>query len=327
MTHLTRQLRDDPEPLFAQLILRPLRILVRGQDLGRFDGDRAVAHSYRVRGHRTASLRALDRVAWARIEEENGCHNITISRTYGELEDAEPCYYLPWIPDHTLGMKLKPSQKLTDQARFDAYVADDATRARAAAQRQMLQQIENAEHRAPRLFFTAMLTGCSVHIDGDRTQPNVYHGNAVRKQQASFSKKSFGAMTTRKEFQARMVDTDSSLRRGYRRMPWEHGEESSCVSVLDYDYRFWGNETLAAKWGNGADLLTPELREAGAQVKSMFAVVFGVRDLENDEWTFYGQRVYSYQRPWVEGMAAGAHRGHLGYEPRQIWPGHGHIQL
>lgn len=320
MTELTRHLRDCPYELFPRFVQQPLRIDVCGPD-GRRDGDQALDHSYRTRGERGATLRALDRVAWVRLDLDGNRHVATISRIYGELEDAEPCYYLPWIQNRTLGMKLKPSRKIEEDARFDAYpdrpgVDADAV-ARATAQRDMLRGIDNVERRTPRLFFTAMLTGCSVHIDGDAAQPNVFHGNATRLGNPA-GRKSTALMRTRKHFGRRMEETDAVLRHEYQSIRWDD-RDGSCVSVLDYDFRMWGNGALAQKWQHGADLLTDELRDAGARINDMRAVVFGAANLDG-AWTFYGQRIYRY-RIGQDPMAF------LGYPPQRIWPGHGHIQI
>lgn len=54
-------------------------------------------------------------------------------------------YWLPWKPDQTYRITLKPSSK--------ALVGAD-------------------------IFFTAVLTGCTVYVDGDPSEPTVYHSNA-----------------------------------------------------------------------------------------------------------------------------------------------------
>ncbi len=322
MTELTRQFRDVPYELFPGLIDQPLRIDVQGQGA---NPDQAVAHSFRQRDPSTATLRALDRVAWASMAVDGNRHVITISRTYDPVADTEPCYYLPWIPNYTLGMKLKPSRKVAEGERFAEYQGrdhvDGETWERATAQRAMLQGLADGR-RTPRLFFTAMLTGCTVHIDGLPTEPNVYHGNAAAVADPPGALNS-AHLPTRKRFQRRLRRIDRALDEGYQRMPWNDGGPSSCVSVLDYDFRRWNNDMLAAKWGHGADLLTDELRAQGAQIKDMRVIVFGMKNL-HDHWVFYGQRVYQYRRPNVLANVAW---GALGYPPRQIWPGHGHIQL
>lgn len=326
VTILTCRLRDYPYAVLPALAQEPLRIDVLGGDTA----NEAMAHSFRMRGERTATLRALDRVAWARIDRDAGRHVVTISRTHGELEEAEPCYYLPWIRDHTLGMKLRPSQKIADDGRFAAYNendhVDEAVLARATAQRDMLRAIEDDEERAPRLFFTATLTGCSVHIEGDPTQPNVYHGNADRLTGADGGVL-VADMTTRTAYRNRMGEIDAYLRQEYQGIPWAHGGANVSLGACDYDFRMWDHPALAPKWGRGRNLLTRQLREAGGVVRAMNAVVFGTRRRGNNEWIFYGQRVYQYQVTFVNGMMPGANFGYLGYPPRQIWPGPGHIQL
>ena len=101
-------------------------------------------------------VKGANRILFAKIDAAPpalNCYDVLFSETQLS-NDWFPVYWLPWHSTQTYRITLKPSLKHV-----------------------VLGLDGNAA--SPRHFFTASLTGCMVHVEGDPQAPTVYHGNAI----------------------------------------------------------------------------------------------------------------------------------------------------
>ena len=94
-------------------------------------------------------VRGRNRVLFANIVADPEAQNrYEVQFNAAQLTaDWFPVYWLPWQFNHTYRITLRRSKKVLNTAN-------------------------------PHVFFTAALSGCMVHVDGDPYEPTVYHSNA-----------------------------------------------------------------------------------------------------------------------------------------------------
>lgn len=189
---------------------------------------------------------------------------------------AFPVYYLPWAPDATARMKLKPSRK-------------HPTR-------------DGSGHTVdPAVFVTAAVQGCSIFIDGKPEEPVVYHLNATstggeifqktttREAQDSLRAK-VGVMADRHHrAQARYPKEGPRVGTGHARLRSSTHQTSHMSDYMPDFITSQGRQALTQRhatppsiwnlWGLLAAEWQYETIQAGT--------VFGIRT--NGKWAFYRQ--------------------------------------
>jgi hypothetical protein len=336
----TRNLRDNTAHFLANLNHRAICI---DENPGFNALPTVYGTSKAARDANTESLqvRAPDRICWAHFELRNDPDRFKVHIDHAPQNDYEPCYWLPWSPDKTIRITLKVSRKLTDQTgeRKNAYLQRgdlaQATKDHARQKLQVLNQavLDGGAMLNPRLFLTSMVTGCSVHIEGPPDAPTVYHGNATR------AGGTLATLTTRKGYATTANRIRDLLEKEYkhfsRNSPKGNVTQGTGLSMVDYDFQYWQNPTLAQKWNYGMPVLNhigiPVPTTAGNEhhVIKMEGAIFGVKDAGTGHWTFYFQQIYSYREfayvhgAWQAALAANPKPRKCGSVPQEFWPGGG----
>jgi hypothetical protein len=92
-------------------------------------------------------VKGENRVLYAHLDAVENSNAFDVDFSDAKLsKDWFATYWLPWYTSQTYRITLRPSKKNLLNADF---------------------------------FFTAALTGCTVHVDGDPWEPTVYHSNAA----------------------------------------------------------------------------------------------------------------------------------------------------
>jgi hypothetical protein len=330
----TRDLRDNTANFLASLNHRAICIDENSDSTAM---PTVYGTNKAARNANTASqqIRAPDRICWAHFELRNDPDRFSVHISHAPQNDYEPCYWLPWSKDQTNRITLKVSRKLTDQTGGlkNAYLQrvdlDQDTKEHA---RQKLDQLNQAVVAGgamlnPRLFLTSMVTGCSVHIEGPTDAPTVYHGNASREGGTLVTLK------TRKKYASTANRIRDLLEKEYkhfsRNSPKGNVNQGKGLSMVDYDYLYWQNKTLAQKWNYGKPLLDhigladPTTDGNEYHVLKMEGAIFGVKEPVSGHWAFYFQQIYSYREfANVHGgwSAANPNTQKYASDPQQFWP-------
>lgn len=122
-------------------------------------------------------------------------------------------------------------------------------------------------------FFTPNLTGCLVHVDGPPNEPTVYHSNAEKH------------TTGKSGADAKVLDVLHKIQTMQARIRAATTREPvGALNMTAYAPHSLSDEMLMSE----AERLGKE-RSASFATMSQAATVFGVRDADSGNWTFYYQ--------------------------------------
>jgi hypothetical protein len=164
----------------------------------------------------------------------------------------------------------------------------------------------------PNIFFTASLTGCLVHVDGDPWSPLVYHSNAQSLPQAP-----------RATADAVMRAKADHMRTQIGRAATAHPKPgrvyaARSLSSLDYTPAHASRDELFRISDEAARVHGVESRRMDA---NQSGTVFGIRSRSTGTWTFYYQTIVKYrftklvQDNWVQSERWSS------MSCRKFWPG------
>jgi hypothetical protein len=157
-------------------------------------GLKQMQHS-RLQPNSAATVIGLDRIAFCAITRTPNRITAGLDMDYKPGKAEIPCYWLPWMRDGIVRIKLKPSKKLIFGHHPKNYVSGVAKHGLKVVAGKTIKgqgvQVdqENLFDWRPRLtnpynedvclFFTGMMDGCSTWVAGDPREPEVYHVNCA----------------------------------------------------------------------------------------------------------------------------------------------------
>ncbi|HEX9984841.1 MAG TPA: hypothetical protein VGF69_16390 [Thermoanaerobaculia bacterium] len=198
-------------------------------------------------------VKGANRILYAKLTDAVALNRCDVEFSQARLtEEWFPTYWLPWNVDQTYRITLTPSKKAEVQV--------------------------DAKH-----FFTAALTGCMVHVEGDTKSPTVYHSNAMNFQAPPAPPKTSAQAWTGMKKAMAMESRVS----GFSATHPKKLAQTKMKSVDAFRYQF---ETASGQGGD--DLVKKEAALVEATVDEVLVVqlgmVFGLKDEEGD-WSFYYQ--------------------------------------
>lgn len=142
------------------------------------------------------SIIGLDRIAFCRIDRTPDRIRAVLDMDHRSGSTDIPCFWLPWMRDGIVRIKLRPSKKLIFGLHPKAYGAGvNGTEGVKVVAGQTIKgqgvQVDpetqfdwkprhsNPYHEDVCLFFTGMMDGCSTWVAGDPREPEVYHVNCA----------------------------------------------------------------------------------------------------------------------------------------------------
>lgn len=270
------------------------------------------------------SIIGLDRVAFCSINQM-GSGNIYASihmDSQPGFRDT-PCYWLPWMKDGIVRIKLRPSRHLQFGHQPDSYPHQSKNKGSAkigmgqslngqgvqisdfANDFQWKPRPSNRYDQDVRLFFTGMMDGCMTVVSGDPKEPEVYHVNcASYNANANRELLRKGAKGEMEGNQDRMV----KMKENFLSSPGEKdvlkkalGNSSSPLhakqmvhnptALKSYDekdaYNRIGSEAVRQ--------IIKGDKHALYKVNKQLYTAFGVKD-SSGNWSFYRQTIYQYRK-------------------------------
>lgn len=249
----------------------------------------------------TLSILGRDRICWVNVIEEQ---DRFVAKLRPEPADkSQLCYWLPWKKDGVVRIKLKPSGKSPDAPLQDYHLqsrrssGDSSILAGSPAGPDYAAR-DLGRDPDPKLFFTAMMNGCSTWVAGNADQPVVYHINraSYRNDQAGPLVAEHGnaagqsalhrIKTEQMEADFTRVQTREKARfQGElgRVTPVEHD-----IHKFDRDLTDYGRAKVNAlrsrwaRWFNGPIRAT-----------NQYTSTFGIK--RDGGWVFFAQDIYEYR--------------------------------
>lgn len=262
----------------------------------------------RLEPRKAVSIIGLDRIAFCsiRFNKESGMIHANLDMDYSPGTFFTPCYWLPWMKDGIVRIKLKPSRLLVNgkAPEINPYgrkmdtVKGGQTMKNAGVQVgdpngdfEWKPRIGNPYDRDVRLFFTGMMDGCSTWAAGDPREPDVYHVNrATAVQQSGLVEKDEGKAQkfALKEMTADFVELHKSQHAGTKPVL----KSSNPVNMkLVADSRA---EKIVDMQSEVVRRLIKGPVGNRYKVIKQYYTAFGVKD-SSGIWNFYRQGIYQYR--------------------------------
>ena len=132
-------------------------------------------------------VKGENRIVWLKlVDSYYGSGGYSLDLSAQPKEGYVPIYWLPWGENRVYRTVLRPSKKFIDPLKSAEYGASLVIGSAFSGEKRNLERLERELERFfvlgetdPILFFTAAVNGCSVFIEGAKTEPVVYHANAV----------------------------------------------------------------------------------------------------------------------------------------------------
>lgn len=212
-------------------------------------------------------VKGKNRILFANIERKVDATNLyEVQFSEAQLGSAWfPIYWLPWQENETYRITLKHSEKNLVFDRNDRLVD-------------------------PHIFFTATLSGCVVHVDGDPWQPTVYHSNAkaipIPPPPNVKVARTWDASKRVEAMQERIGKSHKTFPKG----PSHYAPQSTTA----FDYSRYATMPDGSDWllAQGVEELDPD---ANTMAAAQYGTVFGVRSKSTGLWSFYYQGLHSFK--------------------------------
>jgi len=198
-------------------------------------------------------VKGENRVLYAHLEAAAKGNAFDVDFSEAQLsKDWFATYWLPWYTSETYRITLRPSKKNLLNADF---------------------------------FFTAALTGCTVHVDGDPWEPTVYHSNAASLPvKVPLSKEKNAELY---KMSTKVLHMESAIKASQIKFPKgaSHYKPRS-ATVFDYAPDLVSPSDI--------DLLKKQQEkkldaEPDSVMPALGATVFGVKSQTHGLWSFYYQ--------------------------------------
>lgn len=211
-------------------------------------------------------VKGANKILFACIEKnqrETNLFEVELS-TGQPTNDWFPVYWLPWEQNQAYRITLKPSKKLSIIDREERVVS-------------------------PNIFFTASLSGCLVHVDGDPSAPTVYHLNAKSYQPTKAPPSHTQLEWDYFEKVIYMEQQAEAARLRYPKGKPHH--QPGSANAFQYSPFSTNDKTLDAQRALAARALETPFADV---LPVNIGVVFGVRSEISDLWVFYYQSLTRY---------------------------------
>jgi hypothetical protein len=179
MSNLAKDLVDNPKTFLQRLRRSPL-----------FIDEPSYAPALKLNVHtrletgKAVSVMGRDRVCYCKIgyDDATKVHRAELDPDYSAGDYDVACYWLPWMKDGIVRIKLRTSKSPGSKPLSDKIRKGESKMGAGVA------ASDEAFEWKPRtggpesdveLFFTGMMDGCSTWATGDPAEPEVYHVNCA----------------------------------------------------------------------------------------------------------------------------------------------------
>ena len=262
----------------------------------------------RLEPSKAVSIIGLDRIAFCSIQfkKETGMIHANLNMDYDPGTFFTPCYWLPWMKDGIVRIKLKRSSLLVDgkAPEINPYEKKMSTikggQTVKSAGVQVVDSTGNFEwkprvgnpyDRDVRLFFTGMMDGCSTWAAGDPKEPDVYHVNrATAVQNSGLVAKDEGKA---QKFALKEMQTDFVELHKIQ----HHGTKPVLKSANPVNMKLVADSRAEKIVEMQSEVVRRLIKgPVGSRYKvvKQYYIAFGVKD-SSDIWNFYRQGIYQYR--------------------------------
>ena len=313
---LTNELLDNTQAFLRRLRSKPFYI---EEPSGYCPGLKVMLHT-RLPPGKATSIIGLDRVAFCAVNSLSSGKifaSIDMDCTPGFFDT--PCYWLPWMKDGIVRIKLKPSKKLVSgfHPQDNPYQSHEQSRTKIGAGKsikgagvqigdleqeyQWKPRVSNPYDKDVRLFFTGMMDGCSTWVAGDPREPEVYHVNCAtyqcKNQEVLMRSGAKGERAVQKGKFEQMKSDFAGIYQQKSLVP-RNARSANAVDVDLLQHKPGGlkGKEYNSYFAIGSQTihrLVSGNSQTRYRIMKTYYTAFGVKT--NDLWAFYRQTIYEYK--------------------------------
>ena len=287
----------------------------------------------KLEAKKAVSIIGLDRIAFCSINQ------MASGNIYASVHmDSQPgfrdtpCYWLPWMKDGIVRIKLRPSRHLQfgHQPETNPYQQGTKSHGKVGMGQSLngegvqISDFEKEFHWKPRtsnrydqdvrLFFTGMMDGCTTWVAGDPKEPEVYHVNCASYNATAnrelLRKGVKGEMEGNQDRMAQMEENFLSSPGEKNVLKKALGSSSNPINSKQLVHNPTALKNFSEKdsynriGSEAVRRIVKGERHALYKVNKQLYTAFGVKD-SSGNWSFYRQTIYQYRKSDAEWNASG----------------------